>query len=167
MAERIDKDDISVGELGVALNKMDALMLVTMSGDGELGIRPMSVAHHDEPGILWFAASEDSFKVRDVEWEGRVFITGQQGGTYIAAEGSASFQNDQATKERLFKEPMRAWFAGGADDPDLGFIKVQLTAGRIWNAGGLDRVTYFFDSVRAYLTGEPPVTKIQETFPPM
>lgn len=167
MADRKEKEDISIEELGNEVKNFDAVMLITMSADSELGIRPMSVAHHESSGVLWFAASEDSFKVRDVEWEGRVFLTGQEGGRYFAAEGTASFHNDPQTKERLFSEPMRVWFAGGAEDPDLGFIRVQLTAGRIWNTGGLDRMAYFFDSVRAYLTGNPPVTKMQETFPPM
>ncbi len=145
------------------LKDFSAVMFITLSDDGQIGLRPMQVVKSSEDGVLWFVTSRDSEKVADAKQQDAVYISGQSGDSvFIAARGRPEFYSDNETKERLWSETMRVWFPKGLEDPNLCFIKVTITEGEYWNTAGLHKLSYVFESLRAYMSGTTPALDSKE-----
>jgi len=137
------------------LTQFSNVMFMTVAPDGALGIRPMAILKCTDEGILWFIASTDSTKVEDITSTGNVFVTGQSGSSlFFAAKCKASIHVDRETRDKLWTESLKVWFPNGKEDQSVCFIRVEVIEGEYWDTTGLQKVAYFMEAVKAYVTGK-------------
>ena len=58
--------------------------------------------------------------------------------------------------EELWREPFKAWFPKGKDDPELALVSVTPQDGEYWDTEGLKKIKYLFEAAKAYATGTTP-----------
>jgi len=63
---------------------------------------------------------------------------------------------DPGRVRRLWKEPYRVWFPNGPDDSDIALLAIDPLMAEFWDTSGTNRVAYFWETVKAYMTGERP-----------
>ena len=57
---------------------------------------------------------------------------------------------------RMWKEPWKVWFPGGAEDPEVTLIQVTPAAGEYWDNAGTEGLKYLVKAGVAYLSGQRP-----------
>ena len=132
-------------------------MLVTKAPEG-LRARPMSVAKLETNDDLFFAASVDSGKVKEIEDDHEVVVTFQSKTAYVSLSGPARAVTDPAVIAKYWSEPMRVWFPKGPTDPSLCLIQMRPAQGEFWNVEGAKGLRYIFEAAKAYVTGTTPKT---------
>lgn len=131
-------------------------MLVTRTHEGRLHARPMRIAELEDDTGLWFVSSANSGKIHEIEEKPDVNVTLQGGGKYISLSGRVSLDNDRAKIEQLWREPLRAWFPDGKDDPRIVLLRVEVSEGEYWDNSGVQGIKYLFKAGKAYLQGDTP-----------
>ena len=132
-------------------------MLVTRSAEHGFHSRPMAIARVEDDGRMWFFTGKDTAKVHEIEEDSQVHLTAQQGDSaFLALSGRASLTVDRAKIAELWSEPVRVWFPGGKDDPNIELIAVRPERGEYWDNSGLNRCAYLWESAKAYVTGTTP-----------
>lgn len=140
-----------------ALKKFHTAMLMTHQDGDRFHARPMALAEVEDSGRLWFFTAADAPKVREIEQDAEVAITAQDGDSlFIALSGRATLIGDREKIAHLWKEPFRAWFPDGPDDPNIELISVRPTSGEYWDNTGLNRYRYLWDAAKAYVSGTTP-----------
>jgi general stress protein 26 len=139
------------------LRKFRSAMLTTL-GDGEsFHARPMAIARVEDDGRVWFLTAAQSGKVHEIEADSHVSVTTQDGESAFAAlSGRATLSADRRKIAELWREPFRAWFPGGKDDPSLELIMVQPIRGEYWDNTGTNRISYLWEAAKAYVSGSRP-----------
>lgn len=130
-------------------------MLVTETTDGSLRSRPMVTQGTEFDGELWFFTDVGSAKVFEIESDRHVNICYADPGhdKYVSVSGLASLLNDRKKIRELWNPLAKAWFPGGADDPELTLIRVRPTAAEYWdNSSG--RLVGIAGFLKAAATGE-------------
>jgi general stress protein 26 len=136
------------------LHDYSTAMMVTHAQSGPLDCRPMHVAHLDPQGPLWFFASSQSRKVTEVRQNAEVLLVMQnERRQYGAVWGRARVVDDPARVQQFWREPYRAWFAHGQDDPDLVLIAVLPHTVEFWDATGVHKLRYVFEPEETYIAG--------------
>lgn len=127
--------------------------------DGTLQGHPLTTQNKsmDEGSMLYFFISKKSEMATRLQQDGSVNVAYADPGadTYVSVAGQASISNDQATKERLWSPMAKAWFPGGAGDPDLALLEVKIQHAEYWNVTE-SKVTQLFKMAKAAVSGEPP-----------
>ncbi len=134
-------------------------MMITRAGDQSMHARPMSIAEIGEDGVLYFATSLDSGKLRDIEMNPAVNLILQDGSTYISLQGTAHASTDPALIDRLWSDAWKVWFPEGKDDPLLVILKIDPEDAEYWDNSGLQGAGYAMSALKAYIKGE----KLTET----
>ena len=155
-------EERTVAELLETLRTFSTLILTRQEVDARISMRPMSVTLVDSDGSIWFPAPLGSWPGRDADETAQAYVSAQSPHHYIVAEGRGSYHNDRHTRRLLFRDSMRTWFPSGVDDPQLGFIQLQLLSGRAWNLHDIDKVVYLVDNVRPQEGGEGSVGRAGE-----
>jgi len=127
--------------------------LVTHLPDGKLHGRPMSVAHVEEDGALWFFTSVQSGKVEELANDRRALVSLAEADKYVVLNGELELVRDPAKARSLWKEPFRVWFSG-PDDPNLTLLRFQPEAGEYWNNAGAQGLKQALRAAKAYVKGE-------------
>jgi general stress protein 26 len=143
----------------------DTAMLVTHSPDGALRARPMALAEVTAEGDLWFVSDRRSGKMEDIEADAQVNVTMQDGGNagkFVSLSGRAREVEDRRKVAEVWNEPMRIWFPGGKDDPNLVLLRVDAEEGEFWDNSGLNAIKYLIKAGNAYLHGERPANDRSE-----
>ena len=134
-------------------------MLTHRHRDGSLQGHPLTTQNRsiDEGSLLYFFISEKSGLAGRLREDGSVNVAYADPGddVYISVAGTASFSDDTATKERLWSPMAKAWFPGGANDPDVALLEVKITHAEYWDVKE-SKVTQLFKMAKASITGEPP-----------
>ena len=65
--------------------------------------------------------------------------------------GKASVSRDRAKIHELWQPIHKAWFPGGADDPNLGLLKVEVTSAEYWDSSNSKMVELL--ALEALITG--------------
>ena len=134
-------------------------MLVTKGSEaGELHMRPMALQGDLSTfgGTLWLFADDRSHKIREIEREPRVYLVLQNEpeSRFLQLAGTASTVTDRAKIRELYTPASKAWFPGGAEDPHLMLIRIDVTNGTFWESpGGIVHVLGAF--TKSVLTGTP------------
>jgi general stress protein 26 len=138
------------------LQDYDNVMLVTHGTDGHLDARPMHVAQLDENCDLWFLTRTDA-KVDELTANPIAQVVAQdEKDSWLSLSGRVEVLNDRSRVDDLWKEPYRAWFPDGKDDPDLRILAFRPERGEYWDQRGTNKVEYALKVARAYVTGDPP-----------
>ncbi|MEV4714314.1 pyridoxamine 5'-phosphate oxidase family protein [Micromonospora sp. NPDC049374] len=112
--------------------------LTTISLDGRLVGRPMTLQRAEFDGQLWFFAYAGSATVRQlrVNPEVEMSLHDPQAQVWASITGSARDDHDQARAERLWHPGLAGWFPDGPATAGLTLVAVHATAARCWDARG-------------------------------
>ena len=130
--------------------------MMTTEDGGVLRARPMVAAQDEFDGNLWFFTRASSHTVQEAA-HSAVCVTYADGGqqNYVSLSGHAELVRDKATCAAHWSEPMRTWFPGGKDDPELAMLKVHVDSAEYWDAPNHTMV-HAYGYVKAVLTGKSP-----------
>lgn len=148
----------SLDELKELLAEFQTAMLTTVTSEGLLRSRPMSVQErHDElPCDLWFVTGIDTPKVEEIEQQHQVGVSclRPKDSAYLSISGLARLRRDRELVRRLFEPDWKIWFPEGADDPTIGILELTVERAEYWEPkGGRLRVVY--EMARSLVKGEP------------
>ncbi|GIJ10072.1 pyridoxamine 5'-phosphate oxidase family protein [Micromonospora andamanensis] len=112
--------------------------LTTLSLDGRLVARPMTLQRAEFDGQLWFFAYAGSSTVRQVRVNPEIELSlhDPRAQVWASITGSARDDHDQARAERLWHPGLAAWFPDGPATAGLTLVVVHPTAARCWDARG-------------------------------
>jgi general stress protein 26 len=134
-------------------------MLTHRHRDGSLQGHPLTTQNQkiDEGALLYFFISASSGMAGRLREDGNVNIAYADPGadTYVSVAGQSRLSDDRATVERLFTPMAKAWFPGGATDPDLALLEVKITHAEYWNVKD-SKAVQLLKMAKAAVTGEPP-----------
>lgn len=74
---------------------------------------------------------------------------------YVSISGQATVNGDLTVKERLFNALAKAWFPGGADDPDFELVELAIEHAEYWNVKE-SKTTQLFKIASAAVSGHQP-----------
>lgn len=126
--------------------------------DGLLRSRPLTTQNQSlDEGILYFFIPRNGEIARSLTRDRRVNLAyaNVDDDVYVSIAGEAQLSDDQAKKEELFNTFAKAWFPGGATDPNLGLLEVHMRDADYWNTKE-SKLTQLFKMMKANLTGAPP-----------
>jgi general stress protein 26 len=127
--------------------------LTTITMDGRLTSRPMTLQEVEFDGDLWFFAERDSNPVQHVVASPQVNVGVGSGGTWVSLTGDAVVVEDAAKKRELWNSGVEAWFPQGPDDDSVVLLKVVADSAEYWDSPG-GRLATAFSFVKAKVTGE-------------
>ncbi|MFF5178367.1 pyridoxamine 5'-phosphate oxidase family protein [Micromonospora sp. NPDC000316] len=132
-------------------------MLTTIALDGRQVSRPMGLQEAEFDGDLWFFASTDSAKVRQIRVnpEVNVAFSDQKRSAWVSVSGTATEGFDRARAEQLWNPVLKVWFPDGLDTPGLTLIKVHASSAEYWDSPS-STVVNLFGFAKAVVTGQPP-----------
>jgi general stress protein 26 len=127
--------------------------LTTITMDGRLTSRPMTLQEVEFDGDLWFFAERDSTPVQHIAASPEVNVGAGSGSSWVSLTGDAVVVEDAAKKRELWNGAVDAWFPQGPDDDSVVLIKVQADSAEYWDTPG-GRLATAFSFVKAKVTGE-------------
>ena len=130
-------------------------MLVTVTADGGLRSRPMTIADRDANGDIYFATHIKSAKIDEITDDSDVNVAMQDDRRFVSITGKAMVVNDKAKIKALFSPAWEAWFPGGADDPNLRLIKISSTMAEYWDYSGMKGLRFLFEAGKAMISDDP------------
>jgi general stress protein 26 len=139
------------------LEGFSTAMMITRSSDHSIHARPMAIAEIDADGMLYFATSLDSGKLREIEADPKIALTLQDSSVYISILGTAHASTDRALIDRLWAAPMQIWFPKGKDDPSLVILKIDPQDAEYWDNSGTNSIGYAVSAMKAFVHGERPI----------
>ena len=133
-------------------------MLTHRHPDGSLHSHPLTTQSKSlDEWVLHFFVSKATELGQRLQSDGNVNVSysDPHEDTYVSISGQAAISNDMATKKRLFNALAKAWFPGGAEDPDLELVEVHVQHAEYWNVKE-NKTTQLFKMAKAAVTGERP-----------
>ena len=118
-----------------AVDGFSIAMLTTLTPEGALRSRPMTVARR-EGSTFWFATSLESGVADDIRSVAQADITFQSNFVYASIFGEAEVVDDPELVRSLWNDSWAAWFPHGPTDPDLVLVKVVGRSGDLWDLRG-------------------------------
>jgi len=127
-----------IAQLAELIKDVEVAMFTTTGVDGRLYSRPLGTQQVAFDGDLWFATAADSPKVAEIARNPRVNVAYASPGknTYVSVAGTARIVDDRAKVEELWSAPMKLFFPGGKDDPNLRLIHVRAETAEYWDGLG-------------------------------
>jgi hypothetical protein len=62
---------------------------------------------------------------------------------------------DAAKQKELWSEPLRTWFPGGPESPDVALMKVEVDGAEYWDSPSSTFV-HAYGYIKSITTGQPP-----------
>lgn len=113
-------------ELDRLIEGFKTALLVTRGPDGHFRARPMALQHHAPQDGLWFCASLDSEKIRDLQADPQCAVAmhaEERAPTYVSLSGRAQVIQDRKLIHELWRPTWKAWFPEGPDSPELTLVR--------------------------------------------
>lgn len=141
------------------IKKTKFAMLTHRHGDGHLHSQPLTTQNKslDEGATLYFFVARDGDIVRHLASDANVNLAyaNVDDDDYVSVSGVASVSEDSAKKEELFNTLAKAWFPGGAADPNLALLAVSIRQAEYWKATD-SKLVQLVKMATAAVTGNPP-----------
>jgi general stress protein 26 len=117
------------------VNDINVCMFITNNKDHN-HTRPMATMEVEENGALWFFTDIRSIKVEEVSINRTVHLVYAHPGkeSFLDVWGDASITTDKQTIKTKWSPLVKAWFPGGADDPNIALLQVQPRNVYYWDA---------------------------------
>ena len=144
--QAIDKINELIADIEVA-------MLTTVDADGDFHSRPMITQEHHFDGDVWFFASNDSDKVREINANPSVNVAYVEGGNYVSIAGQADIVTDVTRKKDLWHDSLQVWFPDGPESSNVVLIHVDAQTAQYWDSAD-NAVSKAVDRVKVILTGD-------------
>ena len=145
--------------LWTLINDIKFGMLTHRHSDGELHSTPLTTQNKadDEGTALYFFISRKSDMAACVTKDTKVNVAYAHPGDdrYVSVAGHASIVEDQAKKDYLFTSFAKAWFPGGATDPDLALLQIDIGHAEYWDVKE-SKMVQLAKMATAAITGKPP-----------
>jgi general stress protein 26 len=111
----------------------------------------------DEADELFFFISRKGELAKSIPQDGSVNVSYAHPGddNYVSVSGQGSILEDQAKKDQLFSLISKAWFPGGATDPDLALLKIKIGHVEYWDSKD-SKMVQLLKIATAAMTGNPP-----------
>ena len=111
----------------------------------------------DENSVLYFFISRKSEMAAALLTDANVNVSYAHPGddSYVSVSGKAAIVEDQARKEALWSSVAKAWFPGGATDPDLGLLEVHIHQAEYWDVKE-SKMVQLAKMATAAITGQQP-----------
>jgi general stress protein 26 len=111
----------------------------------------------DENTVLYFFISRKSEMASALITDANVNVSYAHPGddSYVSVSGKAAIVEDQARKEELWSSVAKAWFPGGATDPDLALLEVSIHHAEYWDVKE-SKMVQLAKMATAAITGKPP-----------
>lgn len=134
-------------------------MLTHRHADGHLHSTPLTTQNKadDEGTALYFFISRQSEIATCIARDSNVNVAYAHPGDdrYVSVSGHATIVEDQTKKDYLFTSFAKAWFPGGATDPDLALLHVNIGHAEYWDVKE-SKMMQLAKMAQAAITGEPP-----------
>ena len=134
-------------------------MLTHRHPDGTLHSHPLTTQNRSlAPGDpLYFFVSKATELGQRLRADGTVGVSyaDPDKDIYVSVSGQARISADLETKKRLFNALAKAWFPGGAEDPDLELVEVEIQHAEYWNIKE-SKTTQLFKIAAAAVSGSAP-----------
>jgi general stress protein 26 len=110
-------------------------MMTTATPDGALRARPMHALPERDSAEIWFYTRMSGGKCDEIEDDAQVCLgfARPQSNDYVSLSGVAAATQDRAMIRKHWSPFVAATFPEGPDGPDVGMIRVRLTAGEYWD----------------------------------
>lgn len=150
----MDDRATALAELARLIEGIPVAMVTSRADDDMLGSRPMLLERLDG-GVLTFLTHLSSQKVHEVARDPRVNVAfvSDKGDRYVSVSGTATVTHDPARMRKLWKATYRAWFPGGADDPDSAIFTVRIERIEYWDVP-TNKLVRVWCAVKALATGQ-------------
>ena len=144
-------------ELWERIEEVRTAMMTTVELDGSLRSRPMWTQGDEFDGSLWFFASDDGALAEELASEARVGLSygAPDKDLYVSVSGRGELVRDQAKAREMWNVFAEAWFPGGADDPNLVLVRVDVEQAQYWE-DKKPKILQFAEIVIGAVTGNPP-----------
>ncbi len=133
-------------------------MLTHRHTDGQLHSAPLTTQNKadDEGTALYFFISRKSETAACIAKDSNVNVAyaHPDDDRYVSVSGHAAIIEDQTKKDYLFTSFAKAWFPGGATDPDLALLQVSIGHAEYWNVKE-SKMVQLAKMAKAAITGEP------------
>lgn len=134
-------------------------MLTHRHADGSLHAHPLTTQNKElgPKGVLYFFVSQRTELGQRLRSDGNVNVcyADPHKDHYVSITGVARVSEDLEAKQRLFNPMSKAWFPGGARDPDLELVEVQITGAEYWDVKE-SKPTQLFKLAAAAVSGQRP-----------
>ena len=134
-------------------------MLTHRHSDGQLHSTPLTTQNKadDEGTALYYFISRKSDVAACVAKDANVNVAYAHPGDdrYVSVAGHASIVEDQAKKDYLFTSFAKAWFPGGATDPDMALLQINIGHAEYWDVKE-SKMVQLAKMATAAITGKPP-----------
>lgn len=136
-------------------------MLTSHNADGSLAARPLTTQNTGEHGggrVLEFFVSARAHLVAEISKDPRVSVVYADPGEdcYVSISGQGQVLQDLQRQRELWSTAAQAWFAGGADDPELRLLRVNIAAAEYWDVDS-NKMEQLLEMAKAAITGKPPI----------
>ncbi len=152
-------DTVDTSKLWDMIKDIKFGMFTARHANGHLHSRPMTTQNgdNDRGAVLWFFMSRKSDPVADLQAAPEVNVAYADTGrdAYVSVSGTARVVEDDAKKQELFNTIAKAWFPGGAKDPDLALVAVVIAHADYWDVK-TNKAVQLFKMAKAAITGTPP-----------
>ena len=134
-------------------------MLTHRHPNGLLHSMPLTTQNkaHDQGNELFFFISRKGELAKSMAQDGSVNVSYADPGddNYVSVSGKGSILENQAKKDELFSMIAKAWFPGGATDPDLALLKIEIGHVEYWDSKD-SKMVQLLKIAAATITGNPP-----------
>ncbi len=133
-------------------------MFTTHKVQGHLHSRPMTTQNKTiDDDALWFFMSRSGDPVSEFQGDDQVNVSyaNPSSDTYVSVTGTARVVDDLARKQALWNKAAEAWFKGGAADPDLALVRVQIEHADYWDVKE-NKLVQLYRMAEAAMTGKQP-----------
>lgn len=139
------------------IRDVEVAMMVTMDDEGRFRGRPMRAVKQEFDGVLWFFTQAGTPKTDEVEQDERTLLaySDPKGQNYVSLSGHAQIVRDVAKQKELWSEPLRVWFPGGPEAPEVALMKVTVDGAEYWDSPSSTFV-HAYGYIKAVTTGQPP-----------
>jgi general stress protein 26 len=143
-------------ELWDRLESLRTMMLTTHDGEGRMRARPVTVLKIDD-GRMWFFVQLKSALAEDIERDAEVncSVMDKDDDLFVSLRGEATLRRDPARARELWSTMAGAWFPGGADDPNLGVLSIDVHNGDYWDVKA-SKLVQFYEMAKASITRRTP-----------
>lgn len=131
---------------------LERCMMTTITEEGKLYSRPMSVQEIDGEGNIWFFTHSDTDKIKEIRNEDSININ-YMGKNYVSIYGEAEIVEDDKLKKDKWTKDAKAWFQTSYDDPSIKLIKVNTESAEYWESEGAKT---FLEIVTSMIKREEP-----------
>ena len=143
------------------IDDMRFAMVTSHNADGSLSARPLTTQNTGNQGgggVLEFFVSASAQVAADIARDARVSVVYADPGEvcYVSVSGKGRVLQDLQRQHALWGTLAQAWFPGGADDPDLRLLRVDISAAEYWDVD-TNKMVQLLEMAKAAITGKPPI----------